>query len=339
MKLDIVLDADTLSQIRKTVTAAESMGFDAIWTPETRHDPFPQLALVAEHTHDIELGTAIAVAFARSPMHTAYVAWDMARYSQGRFILGLGTQIKPHIERRFAMPWSKPAARLREYILALRHIWRAWQYNEKLNFRGEFYKMTLMSPFFNPGPIEHPDIPIYIAGVNRRLCELAGEMCDGFHVHPFHTIDYLRERIRPWVAAGAEKAGRSVEDVTFSTTVFVIVGDDEQERAMRRQQVRMQIAFYASTPSYRPVLEQHEWGEIGDALGKMAVRKQWDKMPALITDEMINVFAVTGDWDEIGPAIQERYGDLLQRATLYIPFVPGENDDGWRRLLASLKTD
>ena len=338
MKLDIVLDADTLSQIRETAAAAETLGFDAIWAPETRHDPFPQMALVAEHTQSIELGTAIAVAFARSPMHMAYVAWDMARYSDGRFILGLGTQIKPHIERRFSMPWSRPAARLREYILALRHIWYGWQNNEKLNFRGEFYKMTLMSPFFNPGPIKHPDIPIYIAGVNQRLCQLAGELCDGFHVHPFHTVAYLRERIRPWVAEGAEQAGRSVEDVVFSTTVFAIVGDTEQERAMRRQEVRMQIAFYASTPSYRPVLEQHGWGEIGEQLGRLAVRKEWMAMPALISDEMVDTFAVTGTWEEIGPAIQERYGDLLQRATLYIPFKPGENDDGWRRLLASIKS-
>ncbi len=337
MKFDIVLDADTLEQIRETSRAAEALGFDGIWTPETRHDPFPQLALVAEHTQSIEFGTAIAVAFARSPMHMAYVAWDMARYGDGRFILGLGTQIKPHIERRFAMPWSKPAARLREYILALRHIWHGWQNNERLNFRGEFYKMTLMSPFFNPGPIPHPDIPIYIAGVNRRLCELAGELCDGFHVHPFHTVDYLRERIRPWVAAGAAKAGRRVEDVVFSTTVFAIVGDTEKERAQRRQEVRMQIAFYASTPSYRPVLEQHGWGEIGDRLGKLAVRKEWAAMPALISDEMVDTFAITGAWDEIGPAIQARYGDLLQRATLYVPFRPGENDEGWRRFLASVR--
>ena len=336
MKLDIVLHADTLAQIRDTARSAESLGFDAIWTPETRHDPFPQMALVAEHTQRIEMGTAIAVAFARSPMHSAYVAWDIARYSQGRFILGLGTQIKPHIERRFAMPWSHPAARLREYILALRHIWQGWQQGERLNFRGKFYKMTLMSPFFNPGPIQHPDIPIYIAGVNRRLCELAGELCQGFHVHPFHSVEYLQQRIRPWVQAGAEKNGRTLADVAMSTTLFAIVGDDEATRARRRQEVRTQIAFYASTPSYRPVLAQHGWQEIGERLGRLAARKQWADMPALISDEMIDTFALTGSWEDLGPAIQARYGHLLQRATLYVPFVPGENDAGWRRLLKSI---
>ncbi len=333
MLFDVVLDADTIDQIRETSRRAEALGFAGLWAPETRHDPFPQLAVVAEHTQHISLGTAIAVAFARSPMHMAYVAWDMARYSQGRFILGLGTQIKPHIERRFAMPWSKPAARLREYILALRHIWQAWQEGERLNFRGEFYKMTLMSPFFDPGPIEHPHIPIYIAGVNRRLCQLAGELCDGFHVHPFHTVDYLRERIRPWVAEGAARAGRSLDQVVFSTTVFAIVGDSKEERAKRREEVRAQIAFYASTPSYRPVLDQHGWGEIGERLGRLAVRKRWQEMPALISDEMVDVFAVTGTWEEIGPAIQARYGDLLQRVTLYTPFRPGEQDEAWQRML------
>ncbi len=336
MLFDVVLDADTIDQIRETSRRAEVLGFAGLWAPETRHDPFPQLAVVAEHTQRMSLGTAIAVAFARSPMHMAYVAWDMARYSQGRFILGLGTQIKPHIERRFAMPWSKPAARLREYILALRHIWQVWQEGERLNFRGEFYKMTLMSPFFDPGPIEHPHIPIYIAGVNRRLCQLAGELCDGFHVHPFHTVDYLREHIRPWVAEGAVQAGRSVEQVVFSATVFAIVGDTEKERARLREEVRAQIAFYASTPSYRPVLDQHGWGEIGERLGRLAVRKRWQEMPALISDEMVDVFAVTGTWEEIGPAIQARYGDLLQRVTLYTPFRPGEQDEAWQRMLRAV---
>lgn len=336
MKFDAVLNADILAQISATAAAAEGIGFDCLWTPETRHDPFLQLALAADCTSTIQLGTAIAVAFARSPMQTAYTAWDLARYSQGRFILGLGTQIKPHIERRFAMPWSQPAARLREYILALRHIWEVWQNGGRLNFRGEFYKLTLMAPFFNPGPIDHPPIPIYIAGVNQRLCELAGELCDGFHVHPFHTVDYLRERIRPWVLAGAQKTGRGLEQVEFSSTVFAVVGDSEAERAQNREAVRQQLSFYASTPSYRPVLAHHGWDDLSEQLGRLAIRQRWDEMPALISDELIDVFAVSGAWDEIGPHILDRYGGLLDRVTLYLPFVPGERDAAWVRALAAV---
>ncbi|NOX62365.1 MAG: TIGR03617 family F420-dependent LLM class oxidoreductase [Chloroflexi bacterium] len=336
MKFDVVLEADDIHEIKRIASAAESLGFDALWAPETRHDPFLQLALAAECTSDIRLGTAIAVAFARSPMHTAYATWDMARYSQGRFILGLGTQIKPHIERRFAMPWGKPVARLREYILALRHIWDVWQHGGRLNFRGKFYKMTLMSPFFNPGPIEHPHIPIYIAGVNRGLCELAGELCDGFHVHPFHTPEYLRQHIRPWVAAGAAKASRKLDEIEFSATIFVVVGDNDAERAQMRENVRAQISFYASTPTYRPVLEQHGWGELTDRLARLAIRQRWDEMPALISDEMIRVFAVEGTWSEISARVHQRYEGLLDRMTFYAPFIPGQQDANWQRALNNL---
>ncbi|MCO6453083.1 MAG: TIGR03617 family F420-dependent LLM class oxidoreductase [Caldilineales bacterium] len=333
MKFDAVFDADTPRQIMATATAAEGLGFDCLWVPEIRHDPFLQLALAADYTSTIALGTAIAVAFARSPMHTAYAAWDLARYSQGRFILGLGTQIQAHIERRFAMPWSHPAPRLREYILALRHIWDVWQNDGKLNFRGDFYKMTLMSPFFNPGPIEHPHIPIYIAGVNQRLCELAGELCDGFHVHPFHSVSYLRGCIRPWAEAGAMQARRGLEQVEFSATVFAIVGDSEAERAQNRAAVRQQISFYASTPTYQSVLEHHGWGELSGELGRLAVRQRWADMPALIGDEMLDVFAIESTWAEVGAAIRQRYQGLLDRFTLYLPFLPGERDDRWRLAL------
>ncbi len=336
MKFDAILQADTSQQVVAAASAAEGLGFDCLWTAETQHDPFLQLVLAADYTSSIHLGTAIAVAFARSPMHMAYVAWDMARYSEGRFILGLGTQIQAHIERRFAMPWGHPAARLREYILALRHIWDVWQNGGKLNFRGEFYKMTLMAPFFNPGPIAHPTIPIFIAGVNQKLCELAGELADGFHVHPFHSVAYLQERVQPWVAAGAAAAGRGLADVEFSTTVFAIVGDTEAERAAAREAVRQQISFYASTPSYRPVLDLHGWGDLGEQLGRLAVRQRWEEMPALVPDDMVGVFAVEGSWAGIGPAIQARYTGLLDRVALYLPFVPGVRDESWRQLLRSL---
>ncbi|NUQ38252.1 MAG: TIGR03617 family F420-dependent LLM class oxidoreductase [Caldilineales bacterium] len=334
MKFDVVLDADTPAQIRAAAQAAEAFGFDCLWTPETRHDPFLQIALAAEHSTTLRLGTAIAVAFARSPMQTAYTAWDLARYSQGRFLLGLGTQVKPHIERRFAMPWDSPAARLREYILALRHIWQAWQQGEKLNFRGEFYKFTLMTPFFSPGPIAHPQIPIYIAGVNQKLCELAGELSDGFHVHPFHTEAYLRQCVRPWAQAGAARAGRDLAEVTFSASVFAVAGDDAEEQARNREAVRQQISFYASTPTYHTLFDFHGWGDLSAQLGRLAARQRWEEMPALISDEIIDAVAITGAWEEIGPRIRQRYAGLLDRVTLYLPFVPGRQDASWQRALA-----
>ncbi|NOZ50371.1 MAG: TIGR03617 family F420-dependent LLM class oxidoreductase [Chloroflexi bacterium] len=337
MQFDAVLNANTLFEIKQSARTAEALGFDALWAPETVHDPFVQLALAADATSTLQVGTAIAVAFARSPMQTAYISWDLAGYSEGRFILGLGTQIKPHIERRFAMPWGQPTARLREYVQALRHIWQAWQQGTKLNFRGAFYKFTLMPPFFNPGPLPHPHIPLYLAGVNRHLCELAGELADGFHVHPFHTPDYLRHHIRPWIAAGAARAGRSPEKVALSTTVFAIVGDTEAERQAQWEAVRQQISFYAATPSYQPVLQEHGWGDVGPVLGRLAVRQRWSEMPALISPEMVAVFAVSGTWDEIGARVYERYQGLLDRITLYLPFVAGERDDAWARALKGFR--
>lgn len=337
MKLDAVMHAHSLAEIKRNARAAERLGFDTLWVPETVHDPLMQLTAAADATSTLGLGTAIVVAFARSPMHLAYAAWDMARYSEGRFILGLGTQIKPHIERRFAMPWSRPAARLREYVQALRHIWQAWQQGTRLNFRGDFYKLTLMPPFFNPGPLPHPHIPIYLAGVNQHLCELAGEIADGFLVHPFHTPAYLQQAIIPWVETGAKRAGRNRNDISLSATVFAIVGDTADERQAQRETVRQQLSFYASTPSYLPVLQTHGWQEVGPALGRLAVRQRWDEMPALITDEMINVFAVEGTWDTLGQKLQARYHSLLDRITLYLPFTSGERDTAWARLLAAFR--
>ena len=296
---------------------------------------FP-LVLAAEHTRRIELGTSIAVAFARSPMDTAYQAWDLAQFSQGRFILGLGTQVKAHIERRFSMPWGPPVPMLREYIHALRAIWRSWQTGERLNFRGKFYKFTLMSPFFNPGPIDYPDIPIYIAGVNEGLCRLAGEVADGFHVHPLNSARYVRECVRPWIEAGARKAGRRLEDVAVSVTVFVVTGRDEAEMEKERESVRQQIAFYASTPTYRTVLELHGWGDTAQELSRLAARQRWDEMPRLITDEMLETFAVVAPRDRLAEAVKARYAGLADRITYYAAFLEGD-EDFWRETVRAFK--
>lgn len=330
MKIDVGLNLTSLSQVAETARAAEAIGFDAIWTSETQHEALLPLALVAEHTHHMQFGTAIAVAFARSPMILAHQAWDLAAQSNGRFILGLGTQVKAHIERRFGMAWESPAAKLRETLLALRAIWDCWQNGTALNFRGRFYKLTLMSPFFNPGPISTPQIPIFIAGVNTHLCQLAGELADGFHVHPFHSAQYIRDIVLPAIETGAARTGRSRRDVQMTSSIFAITQDAE------RDAVRAQIAFYASTPSYRGVMECHGWQETGARLSHLAARGQWDTMPQEISDEMLESLAVIASPHELATKIAARYEGLLDRVAVYAPFAPGVNEGFWRGLVEAI---
>ncbi len=332
MKIDAATLVPYLSEMPALAREVEAIGFDGLWTSETQHDPFLPLALAAEHTEHIELGTSIAVGFARSPTVLAHTAWDLAAFSKGRFILDLGTQVKPHIERRFGMTWDSPTPRLREMILAIRAVWQAWQGDGKVNFRGQFYKITLMTPFFNPGPIEYPDIPIYIAGVNEKLCHLAGELCQGFHVHPFHTVPYLRQIVLPNIEAGLNASGRTRRDIQLSSAVFVATNDDEKEMA------RAQISFYASTPTYRTVLDVHGWGEIGEQLSMLAARGKWDEMPKQISDEMLQQFAVISDGpDELPAKLMERYDGLLDRVNFYMPFQPGEDTTRWKNAVAAFK--
>jgi probable F420-dependent oxidoreductase len=338
MKLDagFGVEGGYLRSAGDAARAADTLGFAGLWASETKHDAFLPLAVAADATERIELGTSVAIAFSRSPMEVAQTAWDLQDLSGGRFILGLGTQVKAHIRRRFSMPWDRPVARLREYIGALRAIWDSFQTDEPLNFEGEFYQHTLMTPFFNPGPIEHPEIPVHIAGVNTGLAALAGEACDGFHVHPFHSPEYLRKTVKPAVARGAQTVGRDPETVELATSVFVVSGGSDEEIGEQREKVRAQISFYASTPTYRTVLEVHGWEDAGERLGKLARDKKWDEMPRLITDEMLRAFAVEAAPDEIGPALRDRYEGLIDRVALYLPFVPGERDTFWRATINSV---
>jgi probable F420-dependent oxidoreductase len=330
MLLDAALAPASLAEVPALAIAAESVGFDAVWTQETQHNPFLPLPLVAEHTARLRFGTAVAIGFARSPVTLAHVAWDLAQQSGGRFILGLGTQVKPHLERRFGMPWpASPLSKLRELVQAIRAVWHTWQTGERLNFRGEHYKLTLMTPFFSPPPHAHP-LPIYLAGVNTGLARLAGEVADGYHVHPLHSAAYLRDVIRPALAAGAVKVGRAASDVTISASVFVVTSPAERDFA------RQQISFYASTPSYRPLLAHHGWAAIGERLSHHASRGEWAAMPALVSDDMLAAFAVTGSLAGLSAPLRERYSGLLDRVTLYRPFVAGEAEADWRQLAASL---
>jgi probable F420-dependent oxidoreductase len=330
MKMDASLAPVPLKDVPAIASAAEDIGFAALWTTDTQHNPFLPCTLIAEHTSRIELGTAIAVSFARSPTTIATTAWDLAAQSHGRFILGLGTQVKAHIERRFGMPWPESVTgKLREQILAIRALWDSWQRGTKLNFRGEYYKLTLMSPFFNPGPIENPRIPIYIAGVNTGLARLAGELCEGFHTHPFNSPRYLREVLLPALEEGAASAGRKRADVAVTASAFVATSSEEENLA------RAQLSFYASTPSYRPVMDLHGWGPAAEKLSAHAAKGDWGEMPLLITDEMLNEFCLVTDESNLIPALKERYSGIADRLTLYIPFMPGERDEFWRRLTKS----
>ena len=318
LTLDAALRSYDLEDVTVQARRFESLGFGAIWTQETQHDPFLPLAVAATATKSIKMGTAIAVAFPRSPMLLAYTAWDLQNASQGRFILGLGSQVKAHNERRFSVKFESPGPKLREVVLALRAVWKSWQEGTPLDFRGEFYRFNLMTPFFNPGPISHSHVPVYVAGVNRYMCRMAGEVCDGLHVHPFHSPKYLREYVHPGVAEGLKVAGRSRADFTFVSSTFAIIGDTEAERSRAAEAVRRQIAFYASTRTYEPVLATHGWEGILPELHRKSIAGDWQGMAKLISDEMLATFAVSGTLEQIGKQLRERYaGRLLDRTSLY----------------------
>lgn len=330
MKFDATFAPASLKDVPAAAQAAEALGFDGLWTSETAHNPFLPLTLAADHTQMVSLGTAVAIAFPRSPMVTAQLAWDLAEQSNGRFILGLGTQIKAHITRRFSSTWDSPGPRLREYIQSLRAIWRTFQNNEPLKFEGEFYKFSLMTPFFTPGGIKTPDIPIYIAGVNPYLCRLAGEMCDGFHVHPFHTVRYLREVIVPNIERGAAITGRRCADVSLTCAIFVVTGETERDVEDAKVPIKAQIAFYASTPTYQPVLELHGWQEVGQQLNLLSRQGRWPEMADLISDEMLHEFAVVAQHGQLAQKVRQRYEGLLDRIGYYFPYEPHNHDELWQ---------
>jgi len=337
MKFDTTLLATDLSEIPQLTRQAEAIGFDGIWVSETAHEAFMPLALAAEHSQRLSLGTSIAVAFPRSPAMLAHIGWDLARFSKGRFIMGLGTQVKAHNERRLGVKWERPVQRLRETVLAMRAFWDCWQNGTKLNYRGEFFNFTLMTPFFNPGPHDYPNVPIHIAGVNKLMCQLGGELCEGFQVHPLHTTRYLREIVLPNIEIGLKKGGRRRSDIELSSGVFVIPTDDADRARKIEAEARQQVAFYASTPSYKTVLEVHGWGDVAHKLSRLAARGNWAELPALITDDILAEFAVRGAWAELPAKLQTKYNGLLDRLSYYFPFVPGQHDEGWRATVAGFK--
>jgi probable F420-dependent oxidoreductase len=299
----------------------EDAGYNGLWVGETKHEPFLQLLHAADATERVTIGTAIAIAFARTPMTLANTAFDLALYSRGRFVLGLGSQVKPHIERRFSMPWSHPAARMRELVLAVRAIWATWQDGTPLAFEGEFYRHTLMTPFFSPEPHEYGPPPVFLAGVGERMTEVAGEVCDGFFFHPFTTDRYLRNVTLPALHRGRQRASRAgLDDFAIAGPAFACVGRNEAELAVAIKGTKDQIAFYASTPAYRPVLELHGWGELQPELTRLSKAGRWSEMGELIDDDMLHAFAVVGEPDVVGKGLTARWGDVATRITLYATY-------------------
>jgi len=323
MKVDGKLVVTTLADLREQARRHEEAGYDAVWSVEATNDPFLALMPALEPTSRLKVGTAIAVAFARTPMTMAYLAQDLQRYSGGRLLLGLGSQIRPHIERRFGMPWSSPAQRMREYVLALRAIWASWNEGEPLDFRGDFYSHTLMTPFFSPEPSPTGAPPVFLAAVGDRMTEVVGEVADGLLPHPFTTPRYLRERTLPALKKGLDGAGRSPSEVSLSLSGFVASGATEEQMAAAVRGVREQLAFYGSTPAYRPVLELHGWGDLGLELNRLSRTRdpdRWTAMGDLIDDDVLHTFAVVAEPDKVGPALLERWGDVIDRFSFYAPY-------------------
>lgn len=292
---------------------AEAEDYDGVLVPETKHDPFIGATLAARATERIHIGTAIAVAFARNPMSTAVIANDLQLVSAGRFALGLGSQVKPHIEKRFSMPWSKPAARMEEYVGAVRAIWASWRTGERLNFQGEFSSHTLMTPFFDPGPNPHGEPPIWLAGVGELMTEVAGRVADGFLCHSFTTPRYLTEVTVPALRRGGRSVGVAVPS-------FVVLANDQAALDARALATKQQIAFYGSTPSYLPVLELHGWGELHERLNALSRRGEWKAMAELISDDILAEFAVIGNPAEVATQLKQRFGGVAARVSFNAPY-------------------
>jgi probable F420-dependent oxidoreductase len=334
MKVDGGIGTD-LNKAAGEAKEREEAGYSGIWTAETSHDPFFPLLLAAQSTQEVELGTSIAVAFARNPMLLANIGYDLQAYSKGRFLLGLGSQIKPHITKRFSMPWSHPAPRMREMILAIRAIWDCWNNDSKLDFRGDFYTHTLMTPFFNPGPNPYGVPKIFLAGVGELMTEVAGEVADGFLCHGFTTEKYLREVTIPALERGRAKAGKTMEGFEVMGPSFVVTGTNEEELATASQGTKQQIAFYGSTPAYKGVLDAHGWGGLQEELNALSKQGKWVEMGNLIDDEILNTFAVVGEPEKIAPELSTRYGDVIHRISFYAPYR--SDPERWQGVLAALR--
>jgi probable F420-dependent oxidoreductase len=316
----------------------EDLGYDYLAIGETSRNPFLPLALVAEHTERIHFGTSVAIAFPRVPHITANIAWDLSHYSGGRFVLGLGTQVKGHNERRFSVPWAPPGPRLRDYINCMRAIWDSWQNGTKPDYEGEYYQYKLTSPFFNPGPIEHPDIRVIISAVNPFNARLAGEVADGIAIHSFSTFDYIRETLIPAVHEGARRAGKDPSDLLITGGGFIVSGRTEEEVAREREVARRRISFYASTRSYSKVMQQHNWDDEAALLHRLSIEGDWDAMVDVITDDIMEEFCVIGTWDELPAKMREKYAGINTQVGFGATAHSPDEEAQIKEIIAELKT-
>ncbi len=316
----------------------ESLGYAGGWSAELSHDPFLPIVKAIDATENLELGTNIAVAFSRNPMLLANLGWDLQEYSGGRFILGLDTQIKTHITKRFGMPWVKPVQQMREFIEAVRAIWTAWETGEPLRYEGEIYRHTLMTPAFTPSPHNFGRPPIYLAAVGPAMVKLAAEAADGYLCHGFVTPEYLRDVSMPAYLSALEKAGRKREDMEVALPAFTIVGDNEEEIQTSTKAAKAQLAFYGSTPSYRVALDHHGWGDAHLELNKLSKQGKWEEMSNVIDDDILTAFSAIGTAEEVADQLIERFGDMIDRVSFYGPVAGNDPDrikDIQKKLAAS----
>jgi probable F420-dependent oxidoreductase len=335
MKVYTTAPLEDPREVRTSFRRLEEIGYDGGFTFEAKHDPFIALAVAAEHTRTLRLGTAIAIAFARSPMNLAYLAQGLQLVSEGRFVLGIGSQVRPHIERRFGMPWSRPAARMREYVLALRAIFDTWEGRAELDFRGEFYRHTLMIPAFDPGPNPFGRPPIFTAGFGPRMTEVAGEAADGFIAHPFTTRKSLLEHTLPALERGLQRAGRARDSLEIVCATMIVTSDREEELVRLKEVARKHLAFYGSTPAYLPTLACHGWEELHGELNRLSKQGRWDEMAGLVEDEMLETIAVIGPRHEIAPALEQRLAGIADAVSLTNNRAP--DPELWANVVSDLK--
>ncbi len=331
---EIQLDIGTFAEGARQV---ERIGYDAVLVEETKHDPYQLLALGGASTSTVGLGTSVAMAFPRSPTVTAMSAWSLQTLSQGRFILGLGSQVRGHVRRRFGMEWHAPAPWMRDYVQAMRAVWRTWQTGEPLAFESDHYNLSLMVPLFDPGPIEHPDIPVHIAAIGPNMCAVAGEVADGIRLHPVCTPTFITEQVGPALARGATRAGRDVSDVEVCLKPLIGAAPDEASLEKVAETVRARAAFYLSTPAYRRAWEVHDWGEAADRAAATSKAQRWDELPAIVDDEMLHTVATIGTFDTIGQQLRDRYAGIIDRIEFSIPVTTPEDEERLSAILAQLR--